>query len=142
MVALGIGQAEQPLFQDRVSLIPQRNSQAQPLLIVADPGNAILTPSVRTGPRLIMAQVRPGVFAVAVILPDRPPLTLTEIRPPGAPWNTRPGFPQPPLLSQCRLAYFDHAAVLTFALVRMGLASLMVAGASWRVPCWPGFLTG
>jgi hypothetical protein len=43
---------------------------------------------------------------------------------------------------QCRLAYFDHAAVLIFALVRMGLASLMVAGASWRVPCWPGFLTG
>ena len=48
----------------------------------------------------------------------------------------------PELYSQCRLAYFDHAAVLTFALVRMGLASLMVAGASWRVPCWPGFLTG
>jgi type I restriction enzyme R subunit len=45
-------------------------------------------------------------------------------------------------IPQCRLAYFDHAAVLTFALVRMGLASLMVAGASWRVPCWPGFLTG
>jgi hypothetical protein len=38
--------------------------------------------------------------------------------------------------------FFDHAAVLTFALVRMGLASLMVARASWRVPCWPGFLTG
>jgi hypothetical protein len=43
--------------------------------------------------------------------------------------------------SQCHLAYFDHAAVLSFALVRTGLASLMVAGPSWRVPCWPGFLT-
>ena len=43
---------------------------------------------------------------------------------------------------QCRLAYFDHAAVLIFALARMGLASWMVAGPSWRVPCWPGFLTG
>ena len=49
-------------------------------------------------------------------------------------------YPRPPC--QCRLAYFDHAAVRTFVLVRMGLASLMVAGASWRVPCWPGFLTG
>ena len=49
---------------------------------------------------------------------------------------------RPPPFWQCRLAYFDHAAVLTFALVRMGLASLMVARASWRVPCWPGFLTG
>lgn len=47
-----------------------------------------------------------------------------------------------PVDSQCRLAYFDHAAVLIFCLVRMGLASLMVAGASWRVPCWPCFLTG
>ena len=44
--------------------------------------------------------------------------------------------------AQCRLAYFDHAAVLIFALARMGLASWMVAGPSWRVPCWPGFLTG
>ena len=43
---------------------------------------------------------------------------------------------------QCRLAYFDHAAVLIFALARMGLASWMVAGPSWRLPCWPGFLTG
>ena len=40
------------------------------------------------------------------------------------------------------LRLFDHAAVLIFALVRMGLASWMVAGASWRIPCWPGFLTG
>jgi Rhodopirellula transposase DDE domain len=40
------------------------------------------------------------------------------------------------------LAYFRQAAVLIFPLVRMGLTSFMVAGASWRVPCWPGFLTG
>jgi hypothetical protein len=46
------------------------------------------------------------------------------------------------LMAQCRLAYFCHAAVLVFALVRTGLTSLMVAGASCRVPCWPGFLTG
>ena len=45
------------------------------------------------------------------------------------------------LKTQCRLAYFDHAAVLMFVLFRAGLRSLMVAGASWRVPCWPGFLT-
>ena len=44
-------------------------------------------------------------------------------------------------LSQCHLAYFDHAAVLTFSLVRTGLQSLTVGGASWRTPCWPGFLT-
>src|SRR5690349_17992905 len=42
---------------------------------------------------------------------------------------------------QCHLAYFGYAAVLMFSLLMVGLASLMVAGASWRVPCWPGFLT-
>ena len=46
------------------------------------------------------------------------------------------------VLAQCHLAYFRHAAMPVFALVRTGLASLMVAGASWLVPCWPGFLTG
>ena len=54
--------------------------------------------------------------------------------------HARTGPPGPG--TQCRLAYFDHAAVLIFALARMGLASWMVAGPSWRVPCWPGFLTG
>jgi len=43
---------------------------------------------------------------------------------------------------QCHLAYFDHAAGFMFSLARTGLLSLMAGGASWRVPCWPGFLTG
>jgi hypothetical protein len=42
VVAFGIGQAEQALLQDRVPLVPQRQSQAQPLLVVADPGDAVL----------------------------------------------------------------------------------------------------
>src|SRR5258707_15182520 len=44
----------------------------------------------------------PGVFAVAVVFPDRPPLTLAEIRPPGTPRNTPPGIGQPPLFSRQR----------------------------------------
>jgi hypothetical protein len=46
------------------------------------------------------------------------------------------------LRTQCHLAYFRQAAVSIFSLVRTGFASFMVAGASCRVPCWPGFLTG
>ena len=92
MVALGIRQAEQPLLQERVPLLPQGKGQAQPLLVIAAPGNAILTPPVRASPRLIMTELRPGVPAVAVIFPDRPPLTFTEIRPPGTPRNARPGL--------------------------------------------------
>ena len=44
VVALGIRQAEQALLQDRVALVPQRDSQAQPLLVVADPGYTVLAP--------------------------------------------------------------------------------------------------
>jgi hypothetical protein len=46
------------------------------------------------------------------------------------------------VMTQCHLAYFRQAAALIFPLVGAGFASFMVAGASCRVPCWPGFLTG
>ncbi|HEX5293926.1 MAG TPA: hypothetical protein VFX25_34050 [Streptosporangiaceae bacterium] len=98
VIAFGIGQAEQALLQDRVPLVPQRESQAQPLLVVADPGDAILPPAVRARPRLIMTEIRPGVLAVAVVFPDRPPLALTEIGSPGSPRNAGPGVLQPLLL--------------------------------------------
>jgi hypothetical protein len=57
VIALGIGQAEQALLHDRVPLVPQRESQAQPLLVVADPGDAILSPAVRARPCLIMTEI-------------------------------------------------------------------------------------
>ena len=102
VIAFGIGQAEQTLLQDRVALVPQRQGQAQPLLVVADSGDAVLPPPVGAGPRLVMTEIRPGVFVVAVVLPDRPPLALAEIRPPGAPRNARPGLPQPLFLGRQR----------------------------------------
>ena len=118
VVALGIGQAEQALLQDRVPLVPQRQSQAQPLLVVADPGEAVLPPAVRARPGLIMTEVRPGVAVVAVVLPDRAPLALAEIRSPGPPRNARPGPPAAaaprrsarpdrpgPVVTQARLAW-------------------------------------
>ena len=37
--------------------------------------------------------------------------------------------------------FLGNAAMSVFPLVGTGLMSLMVAGALWRVPCWPGFLT-
>jgi hypothetical protein len=46
VVAFGVRQAEQALLQDGVPFVPQREGQAQPLLVVADPGQAVLTPPV------------------------------------------------------------------------------------------------
>ena len=98
VISLGIRQPEQALFQDRVPLVPQRQRQAQPLLIVADPGEAVLTPPVGAGPGLIVAEIRPGVAVVAVILPDRAPLPLAQVRSPAAPGDTVPRLREPAFL--------------------------------------------
>ena len=94
VVALRAGQPERPLLDDRVPPVPQRQPQAQPLLDVAEPGQPVLPPPVGPGPRLIMRQVIPRVAVRAVVLPDRAPLPLADIRPPPVPL---PGLAQPVL---------------------------------------------
>ena len=47
VVALGVGQAEEPLLEDRVVLVPQREREAQPLLVVADARRGRPRPSGR-----------------------------------------------------------------------------------------------
>ncbi len=100
VVALGVRQAEQALFQDGVPPIPQRQGQAQPLLVVADPGQAVLAPPVGPGPRLIVAEIGPGVAIIAVVLADRAPLAFTEVGPPGPPGHTGPRLAEPGLLGR------------------------------------------
>ena len=87
MVALAIVQAEHPLLENRVGAVPQRQRQAQPLALVADPGDPVLTPPVSTRPRLIVGEVVPRVSAPAVVLAHRPPLPLAQIRAPRLPRN-------------------------------------------------------
>src|SRR5436190_23591585 len=80
--------------------VPQEGADqaAGQLLVVADPGDAVLSPAVRARPCLVMTEIQPGVLAVAVVFPDRPPLALTEIRSPGPPRNAGAGLKQPLLL--------------------------------------------
>src|SRR5262249_46588158 len=82
VVPLRVSEAEQPLLEDRVLPVPQRQREAQVLLVVGDSGEAVLAPPV--GPRagLVVAEVVPGVPALAVVLADGPPLPLAEVRPP------------------------------------------------------------
>src|SRR4029077_19378725 len=82
VVALAVGQPEHPLLEDRVLAVPQRERQAQPLLIVGDARDSVLAPAVRPRTRLVVRKVVPRVAAGAVVLADRAPLTLGEIRPP------------------------------------------------------------
>ena len=57
MVALTVRQAKETLLQNRVPLVPQREGEAQSLLIITDPGQAIFTPPIRAGPRLIVTEI-------------------------------------------------------------------------------------
>src|SRR5262249_44213212 len=85
MIALAIGQPEQPLLEDRVFAIPERQRKTQHLMVVTDPRQAILTPAIRAGSCLVMREVIPGVTVVAVILPHRPPLPLAQVWAPFTP---------------------------------------------------------
>ena len=88
VVALGVRQAEHPLLQDRVDPVPQRDREAQALVVVAEAGDAVLAPLVGTRASLVVAEVVPRVAVVAVVLPDRAPLPLAQVRPPPLPRST------------------------------------------------------
>ena len=99
VVALAVGEPEQALLDDRVLLVPQRQGEAQALVLVADPGQPVLAPPVGARAGLVVAEVRPRVAVVAVVLADRAPLALAEVRTPEAPRHPRASVAEPLLLA-------------------------------------------
>src|SRR4029078_4304190 len=85
VVPLGVGQAEQPLLEDGVLAVPQGQREAELLFVVGDAGEAVLAPPVGPGRGLVVAEVVPGVAALAVVLADRPPLAFAQVRAPRLP---------------------------------------------------------
>jgi hypothetical protein len=99
VIAVGAGHTEQPLLEDRVTLVPERDGEAEPGVVVADTGQAVLAPPVGARARVIVGEVLPGGSVGAVVLPDRAPLTLAQVGPPPPPVNAPPqGLPEPALL--------------------------------------------
>ncbi len=91
VVALAVGQAEEALLDDGIGAIPEGEGEAEPLAVVGDSGEAVLAPAVGARPRLIVAEVVPGVTRLAVVLTDRPPLALREVGAPLLPGGARLG---------------------------------------------------
>ena len=89
VVALAVGEPEQPLFQDRVPLVPERERKAQPLLVVGDSAQAVFAPPVGARARLVVREVVPRVAVLAVVLADRAPLPLAEVGSPFLPRDAR-----------------------------------------------------
>src|SRR4051812_32234040 len=85
MVAFRVRQTECALLEDRVRAVPQRNREAQPLLLVRDAAQPILAPAIGARPRLVVAEVVPGIAVVAVVLAHGAPLALGKIGPPALP---------------------------------------------------------
>src|SRR3989442_5921292 len=82
VIALDVGEAEQSLRDDRILAVPQGQREAEKLLVVGDPGQAVFPPTIGAGARLVVAEVLPRVAAFAVILANGAPLPLAQIRAP------------------------------------------------------------
>src|SRR6516225_560394 len=87
VIGLAVGQPERPLLDYRVLAVPQRQRKTQPLVIVADTGEAVLTPVIGARAGLIVAEIIPRVPILAVVLADGAPLAFAEIWPPLPPGN-------------------------------------------------------
>src|SRR4029077_12101542 len=59
--------------------------QAKPLVDAREPGEPVLAPPVSAGPGVVVRQVVPGLAVRAVVLADRTPLPLADVRAPPVP---------------------------------------------------------
>ena len=85
VVALGPGEAEEPLLQDGVAPVPEREGEAEALVIVGDAEQAVLAPPVGARARMVVREVAPRRPVRRVVLAHGAPLALGQIRPPPLP---------------------------------------------------------
>src|SRR5262249_30205110 len=88
VVTLRIGEAKEPLFENRIFAIPQRQRKAQALPIVGEAGQTVLAPAVSPRASLIVAEVVPRVAIVAVVFAHSAPLALAQVGAPLVPHDT------------------------------------------------------
>jgi len=85
VIAFGPGKSEQTLLEDDVAAIPQRQREANSLVAITDPADAVFSPAIGARTRMLMRKIFPGRSVRTVILPDRTPLPLAQIRSPALP---------------------------------------------------------
>jgi hypothetical protein len=82
VVALAVGEAEEPFLENWILAVPEGQREAQALFVIGNAGDAILAPAVSARAGLIASKEIPGVTAFAIVLAHRSPLSLTEVGPP------------------------------------------------------------
>ena len=75
VVALRVGQPEEPLLEPVVLAVPHRHGEVEEAVAVAEAGDAVLTPPVCAPVRVVERERGPRVAVGRVVLTDRPPLT-------------------------------------------------------------------
>ena len=98
VIAFGSGEAEEPLLDDRIGLVPHRHREAQQRLLIADPEDAVLAPAVRARAGLVVHEISPRVLVRVVPLPHRSPLPVAEVGAPVPPRAQQLRFEQTPTL--------------------------------------------
>src|ERR1700735_5535569 len=87
MIAFAIGEAEEALFEDRVFLVPHGECETNVLVTIAETRNAVFTPTVRPGSRMVVRQIIPSVSISAVVFADGTPLPLRKVGSPALPMD-------------------------------------------------------
>ena len=95
VVAFAVGQAEEPLLENRIVAVPQRQRETEALFVIGEAGDAVLAPAVGLAAGVIVRQVVPGRAVGAVVLANRAPLTLGEIGSPLPPGRVHPSLLEP-----------------------------------------------
>src|SRR5204862_6283551 len=85
VIALVAVEPEEALLEDRVALVPERQRQAEPAVAVAETGQAVFVPTVGPATGLLKGKVVPGGSIRAVVLANRTPGPLSQVRPPALP---------------------------------------------------------
>ena len=85
VVALRARQAEEPLLQDRILSVPERDREADVLVAVGNAHQTVLAPAVGARAGVLVRKVVPGRAVRAVVLAHRAPLPLGEVGPPALP---------------------------------------------------------
>ena len=85
VVALGTGEAEQALLQDRVAPVPQRQREGHAALAVAQAEQPVLAPAIGTAARLVVGERVPGRAVLGVVLAHGAPLPLRQVGTPALP---------------------------------------------------------
>ena len=119
MIALGVGEAEQTLLQNRVVLVPQSEADAPKQLVVGETGQSVLAPAVGAAAGMVVRKIIPSGAAWAIVFAHGAPLALAQIGSPAAPIIAAVGGVKPAALGGGKDRVGGHSGASSMASMRI-----------------------